>query len=123
MVPIEINSFSSGLMLGVTLYRNQVGTLNKVIAQVAYALIAVIAATETVAACAFCALSLVVYPLSSTPFDHCAEWAGSSAFSIGWSMTDFILNLFVARLVADEKSARAILHSRNLMAIPPGAII
>src|SRR4029077_19871666 len=98
MVPIEINSFSSSLMFGIRLYRNRGGIANRLIAQMGYALTAVIATIETVVACAFCALSLLVYPLSSMPFDHCAEWVSSSAFSIGWSMTDFILNLFIQPL-------------------------
>ena len=120
---IEMNSFSSSLMLGTTLYRNQPGVTNKLIAQAGYALTAVVSAVETVTALAFSALSLVAYPFSSTPFEHSTKWLGSSAFSLGWSVADFILNLFVLELVADEKSARKILQSGNLMRIPHGAVL
>lgn len=120
---IKMNSFSSSLMLGITTYRNQPGVSNKLIAQAGYALTAVVSAVETVAALTFSALSLVVYPFSSTPFEHSTKWLGSSAFSIGWSVVDFILNPFVFLLVADEKSARQILQSGNLMIIPRGAVL
>ncbi len=122
-MPIEINSFSSSLMFGTTLYRNQSGFSNKLIAQAGYALTAIVSAVETVAALAFSALSLTAYPFSSTPFECSTKWLGSSAFSLGWSVTDFILNLFVLKLVADERSARQILQSGNLMKIPQGAVI
>jgi hypothetical protein len=119
---VSLNSFSSSLMLGATLYRNRPGFSNKLIAQVGYALIAVVSAIETAAALAFSALSLVVYPFSSTPFDHSAKWLDSSVFSLGWSAVDFALNLFVSPLIADEKSVRQILVSGDLMWIPPGAV-
>lgn len=122
-MPIEINSFSSSLMLGTTLYRNQQGVSNKLIAQVGYALTAVVSVVEIVAAFIFSALSLVVYPFSSTPFMHSVKWFDSSGFAFGWSVIDFILNPFVRGLVADERSARLILESGNLMIVPPGAVL
>lgn len=120
---IELNSFSSSLMLGTTLYRNQPGVTNKVIAQAGYALTAVVASVETVAALVFTALSLAASPFSSTPFLLSMKWLSSSYFSLGWSAIDFFLNLFVLKLVADEKSARQILQSGNLTVIPHGAIV
>jgi hypothetical protein len=120
---IEINSLSSSLMLGTTLYRNQIGISNKLIAQVGYALIALVSAIETVVALAFSVLSLVAYPFSSRPFEHSTKWLGSSAFSLAWSATDFILNLFIFKLVADEKSARQMAPGGNFMIIPPNAIL
>jgi hypothetical protein len=120
---VKMDSFSSRLMLDTTLYRNQPGIANKVIAQAGYALTALVSAAETAAALAFSALSLIAYPFSSKPFEYSTKWLGSSGFSLGWSATNFFLNLFVARLVADEKSARQILRSGDLMMIPPGALI
>jgi len=120
---IEMNSFSSSLMLGTTLYRNQPGVSNKLMAQAGYALIAVVSTVEAAVALAFSALSLIVYPVSSTPFEHSIKWLYSSVFSLGWSVTDFVLNLCAFKLVADEKSARKILQSGNLMMIPPGAVL
>lgn len=120
---IEINSLSSGFMLGLTLYRNQTGSAKKLIAQVGYTLTAVVAAIETLAALVFSALSLALYPFSSTPTQYTTQWLGSSAFSVGWSITDFCLNLFTHTLVADERSAREILDSGDLMSIPPNAWI
>lgn len=122
-LPIEMNSLSSSLMLGTTLYRNQTGITNKFGAQFGYFLIGVIAAVESVAALVFTALSLLVYPFSSAPFARSTIWLGSCAFSLGWSVTDFIFNLFADKLVADEKSARKILESGNMKLIPHGALI
>lgn len=120
---VTINSFSSGLMLGNTLYRNQMGLSNKLLGQTGYALIAVVAVIETIVASCFSLLSLAAYPFSSTPFMLSTTWLGSSAFSFGWSITDFALNLFSGILVADEQSARQILSSGNLTFIPPTALI
>jgi hypothetical protein len=118
---IEMNSFSSGLIYGTTLYRNQPGVSYKLIAQAGYALTAVVSAVETFVALAFSALSLIVYPISSTPFEHSTKWLGSSAFSLGWSVGDFVINLFMLKLVADEKSVRKMLQNGNLMMMPHGA--
>lgn len=120
---LELNSISSGLMLGTTLYRNQPGIFNKLIAQAGYSLTALVSVVETVAAFAFTALSLLAYPFSSTPFEYTTKWLGSSAFSLGWSIADFFLNFFVFKLVADEKSARKILESGDLLMIPRGAVL
>ncbi len=119
----EINSFSSSLILGITLYRNQQGVTNKLIAQAGYALTAIVSAVETVAALAFLTLSLVAYPFSSTPFKHSTKWLASSAFSLEWSVADFVLNLFVSKLVADERSARKIHQSGNFMMLPRDAVL
>jgi hypothetical protein len=120
---IEMNSFSSSLMLGTTLYRNQPGISNKLIAQAGYALIVTISGVETTAALAFSALSLVAYPFSSTPFEHSTKWLDSSLFSFVWSIADFGLNPFVLKLVADEKSARYMVQNGDLMMIPHDAIL
>jgi hypothetical protein len=119
----SMNSLSSSLILGVTLYRNQPGVSNKCLAQVGYASTAAVATVESVAALTFCAGSLALYPVSSAPLQQSASWLSSSSFSIIWSATDFLLNPFVVRLVADEPSARQIANSGNLMRIPRGAII
>ncbi|MCP5506783.1 MAG: hypothetical protein H7A37_00560 [Chlamydiales bacterium] len=119
----QMNSLTSGLMLGVTLYRNQPGIGNKCVAQVGYALTTTVAAAESAAALTFSAASLALYPLSSAPLDNSVNWLSSSSFSIVWSATDFLLNPFVIKLVADEPSARQIASSGNLMRIPRGAII
>lgn len=123
MLPIELNSLSSSLMLGITLFRNQPGSANKFIAQVGYALTAVVAAIETLAALVFFALSLPICLLSITPLNISAKWLNSSIFSLGWSITDFFLNLVVLKMIADEKSARVVLQSGDLMSVPAGAIV
>lgn len=120
---IEVNSFSSALTLGTTLYRNRPGVTNLLVAQVVYPLIAAVALAEAVAALVFSTLSLLVYPISSFPFRLSVTYLDSSAFCLGWSITDFFLNPFLGRLIADEKSARQILQSGNLLAIPRGAIV
>lgn len=120
---IELNSFSSALMLGVTLYRNKPEVDNKFIAQGAYAVIAVIAAVETAAALAFTALSLTVNLISYASFTFSVKWLSSSSFALGWSLTVFLMNPLSHTLVADEKSARQILHTGNVWQIPPGAIV
>jgi hypothetical protein len=119
----RMNSLSSSLVLGVTLYRNQPGVSNKCLAQVGYASTTAVAAVESIAALAFCAGSLALYPVSSAPLENSVNWLSSSSFSIVWSATDFLLNPFVLKLVADASSARQIANSGNLMRIPRGAII
>ena len=121
---VDLNSLSSSLILGTTLYRNKGGISNKIIGQAGYALCAAVAVIETITALAFSILSLLIYPLFSTaPWEHSTKWLSSSAFTLVWSLADFLLNLFVVRLVADENSARQILASGNIMIIPPGAIV
>ncbi len=122
-ISIQANSFSSSLILGTTIYRNEPGICNKIIAQVSYALIIPVALVESVAALAFSALSLLALPFSATPLRNSFECFKSSTFSLGWAFVDFFLNPFMATLVADEKSARRILESRNFMVIPRGAIV
>lgn len=121
-IPIEIKSLSSGLMFGIALYRNQPGISNKIIGQAGYALTAVVSIVEAVAALAFTALSAVVYPISSTFFKHSTTWLDSSAFCIGWSITNFFLSPIIVTLIADEKSARKNLERKNLLMVPKGAI-
>jgi hypothetical protein len=120
--PVSFNSFSSSLIFGTTVYRNQYGIFNKFIAQAGYALTAVVAAIETLAALAFSALTLIVYPFSSTPFERSITWLGSCVFSFGWSIIDFILNPFLIKLVADEESARLMLDQGDLLDTPDGAV-
>ena len=118
-----MDSLSSGLILGTTLYRNSPGILNKCIAQVGYALIAVVSSIETVAALIFSAFCLLLHPVFPTPFDHCTKWLSSSGFSFAWSVANFALNLFTEVLVADERSARIMLKNRDPITIPEGAIL
>lgn len=122
-ISIQANSFSSSFILGTTIYRNEIGICNKIIAQVSYALIIPVALVESVAALAFSALSLLALPFSTTPLRNSFECFNSSAFSLCWAFVDFFLNPFMATLVADEKSARRILESRNFMVLPHGAIV
>lgn len=116
-----MNSLSSGLIYGVTLYRNQPGFMNKISAQAGYALIALSAVVESAVALSFVALSLFILPFASAPFRAATEWLGSSVFSLGWAVTDFFLNPFVFVLVADERSARRILNTGDLTVLPPDA--
>lgn len=117
----ELNSLSSSLMLGITLYRNKKAS-NAILGQAGYALTVIVAAVETLAASAFLALSLVLSRFSPNLWDPATKWLGSSSFSLGWSLVNFSFNLFVPRLVADEKSARTILASGNFMMRPEGAV-
>lgn len=119
-----MHSLSSSLMLGTTLHRNEEGVSNKLRAQVGYALIAVVAAVETVVALAFSALTLAMLPCSSgKPLMYSVVWLSSSVFSLGWSLINFCLNPFAHTLVADEKTAWRILQSGDLMRFPAGALI
>jgi len=110
-------------MTGVTLHRNQPNFLPKVQAQVGYALIAVVAAVETAVSLLFTGLSFSLSLGQSAFYRDTSRWLSSSAFSLGWSVADFFLNLQVYVLVADEASARAILRSGNLMWLPPDALL
>ena len=118
-----MNSLSSGLMLGVTLYRNQPGVRNKYLAQVGYATTVAIARVESVAALTFCVGSLALYPVSAAPLEKSISWLKSSSFCVVWSATDFLLNPFIVKLVADESSARKVAKSGDIMKIPKGAIV
>ncbi len=120
-----MNSLSSSLMTGVTLYRNQAGFGNKVGAQAGYALVAAVAVVETVAALvsSVAALVLSLAMFSSTPIAHTFKWVNSSAFCVGWSIGDFFLNPFVLVLAGDEKSARSIVESGDLMRLPHDALV
>lgn len=113
-----MDSLSSSLMLGATLYRNQPGRIHKAVAEVGYAFVAVVAAVETVAALTFSAIGLVAHPFSPTLFNHSVTWLNSSVFSLGWSITDLFLNLVLDPLVADEKSARYFLNNGTLQRCP-----
>jgi hypothetical protein len=124
---VEMNSFSSSLIFGTTLFRNQRGIANKVIAQAGYALIAVVAAVESVAALVFTVLSLIFsqcscryFPIS---YKRATTWLGSSALSLGWSLVDFCLNPCLKNLVADERSIRSMIRSRDIFTLPPGAFL
>ncbi|CUI17432.1 Conserved hypothetical protein [Candidatus Protochlamydia naegleriophila] len=119
----SLNSLSSALVLGVTLCRNKPGISNKCLAQVGYALAATTATIESIAAIIFCVGSLALYPVSAVPLKHSVNWLDSSSFSVVWAVTDFLLNPFVLKLVANESSARQIVSSGNLMKIPRNAII
>jgi hypothetical protein len=111
---IEINSLSAFLMLKLTLYRNQASYCNKILAQIGYALITLIAICE----------SIVSFVLNMVTLGGCCEWYSSSIFCIIWSITDFCMNPFVNVLVADEISARQIAASdRGVMYFPDTAII
>jgi hypothetical protein len=119
---LKLKSYSSSLMHGTTLYRNQSGVINKIFAQAGYALISLAAAIETIAATIFCFISLVCFPFSSKPLEYGKKWIKSSAFSIGWSLIDFFLNPFAVKLVSEEKMARRVLKSGNIFQIPRSAM-
>lgn len=123
IMSIEVNSLSSNLILHTTLYRNQQGCCNKLIAQVWYGLIPIAAAVEILFAATITALSSVLYPCSAKPFAFAVKWLNSSAFSFVWSMVDFIMNPAATVLVADEKSARLIKKNGNFWVYPPGSVI
>ncbi len=120
-----MNSLSSSLIFGVTLFRNQPGIANnKILGAVGYALVATIAAIESIAAVIFGVISLPLIVLGKTePLSQSVKWLSSSTFCLGWSIVDFFLNFFTVVLVADERSAREILESGNLMMIPQNAAL
>lgn len=120
---VDINSFSAGLMLGTTLYRNQAGLYNKVGAQIGYGLITVIALVESAVALPFVALSLVLLPLSFGFISHSFSWLTSSLFCVVWSAVDFIFNPFCDSLIADEQSVRLVFAMNNPFVLPPNALV
>lgn len=110
-------------MYHTSLYRNDRGIGNKIIAQIAYGLTAVVAMVESIAALIFLAFSAVAYLFSPELLANATKWIGSSTFSIIWAVADFILNPFVSPLVADEQSARSLFKSGRLFQIPASAVI
>jgi hypothetical protein len=116
-------SLSSSLMTEVTLYRNVPSVFNKIQAQLGYALVFLSSVVESAVAIVFSIISLLALPVSREPTKRCLNWLSSSAFTIGWSFVDFFLNPFMAVVVADEKSARQIVRSGNLLMYPREAIL
>lgn len=103
-------SLSSALLYGTTLFRNQEGTAEKCIAEVAYVVIEVVSVVEAVAAGFFTALSLVIYPFSEKAYVFCAKWLDSSAFSMGWALGCVFMNPFSDFMVLSEELPRRMLH-------------
>lgn len=119
---VECSSISSVDMYFTTLSRNEPGILNKITAQVKYALIAMLAVAETITALVSSILFLLSYPHSSN-LGHSIRYLSSSAFAIGWSIGDFCRNLYLllfdtnAKMTADEQEARLFIKNTtsNLM--------
>lgn len=111
------------MMLGVTLYRNQPGIDKTLLGGVGYALTAATAVVESATALVFSAASFAISPITQAPLKKSIKWLDSSSFCAVWATVDFMINPLVPRLVADEKSARWIASTGNLMSIPPGAVL
>lgn len=106
-----IPSLSSGLMSGVTVWRNfQNNKEIKTKAEVGYVLIAAIALVESAVAACFCFASCLLLPFSSKPLKHSYEWLKSSAFCVAWSFASIILNPFVDKLIDNEVDGRSNNH-------------
>jgi hypothetical protein len=120
---LHFGCLSSSLMFGITLFRNQPGIANKILAQPGYALTAIVATIETITALIFFGLSGLVYPLTSHPFTSSRAWVESSGFTVVWASIDAALNLFMRTLIADELSAHFVAASGNLMRVPRGAYV
>lgn len=116
------NSLSSSLMMGVNLYRNNPGVLNKALAQIAYPFVTTAALVETVARAFFTILSSFTLPFTNIYFISSAEQLKSSLFTIIWSVADFLINPFCHTVVADENSAKLIAQTGNLFILPTEAI-
>ncbi len=108
---MSYDSLSSSLMTGTAAYRNAPEVRNKVIAEVGYAAIALIAAIETLAAAIFTAGLLIIYPFAPQPFEHTLKWLDSSAFCTGWAVVNLALNPVLLYLAEDESRARALAKS------------
>ena len=121
---VTFNSLSSSLIFGVSLIRNQQPSIaNKCAGQFGYALTALVALVEYAVSSVFTALTVLIYPISSTPFEFAIRWLGSSQFVLIWSLFDFIFNPFADNLIADELSARSTATSRQLFTLPHAAYI
>lgn len=117
------NSLASSLMMGVVLYHNKPGLINKVEAEFGFILIFAVACIETVAATVLVNLCLLMAPCARSPLRNCSKWLSSSAFTMLWSLADIFLNVITIRMIADERSARRIAFSGRLMTIPSGALV
>jgi len=105
---IQFLSLSSALMCGITVYRNQPGTVNKLLAEGAYALTTCAAAIETVVAGIFCVGAYLLTPLDPGLHDHAIAHLSSSGFCVVWSIANLYFNLVVksGALMADEQHVR-----------------
>ncbi|NGX58467.1 MAG: hypothetical protein K940chlam3_01374 [Chlamydiae bacterium] len=118
------DSFSSALMMGVTVYRNDTIS-GRFCAVIAYPCITVIALVESAVAAVFVCLSLSLYVFSEESFQQSLSWFKSSSFTIIWSIADTVLSLnpFIIRLAADEVSAKEIYLNGRIFEIPRGALV
>lgn len=120
---MTVQSLASNLMYSNTKMRNEGDEeVLRAISQVGYALILVIALVESAVALPFTLLSLITLPFTRAIFYESVSWLKSSSFTILWSVVDLVLNPFMDRLVADERSARIIYFSGNLFVVPQGAV-
>lgn len=113
----RLHSFSSALMFGVTLDRNQYGIRPKFTAQLGYSLITMIAAVEAAVSAVLLSLSFLFCPCNLDYTFSSVDWFYSSSFVVLWSFSFLFLNPFVDVLVPDEQSARDIFSSINLSRI------
>lgn len=89
---------SSNLNYYLTLYRNQDGYANKVVAQFGYGLITLIAAVESVAAGIFFVLTLPLIMFSHVPSVRALSWCAESAVACSIAIQNFVKNFFAERL-------------------------
>jgi len=126
-----MSSLSSHAMSTITVFRNpnnrrEDGTyptqgnpnpLNVVLAEPAYLCMIPFAIVET-------AISLIakiftfLLPIGQNHQKAMSRWVISSAFSIGWSICDAIINIFCRIMVVNEESARGLAQSDNIWAMP-----
>jgi len=118
----SLNSLSSSLLFGVTLYRNNSGICGRIAAQIGYFFTGLVAVIESVSATILMGFSLVFYPISSTPFERTVNWLSSCSFCIVWSTMDFIISPFVHVLIADENSAQKVATTFQLFSLPRNAV-
>lgn len=103
----SLSTKSSAMMCDLTLYRNKIGFSHKLLAQVGYPIIALIALVETVF---LAATSILLFCQSTSPAPM--KKLKSSVFVIGWSMVAFCLNPFFLKLVPDEPNALFMFNRR-----------
>ena len=118
------HSFSSALMMGVTLYRNDT-IVGRFSAEIVYLCTVKIALIETAVAAVFTCFTIPLAIVTTKPFSRSVTWLSSSLFTVIWSLAYVILNLgpFVYKLVADERSARSNFLNFKLLNIPDRALI
>jgi hypothetical protein len=92
--------------------------LRVAMAEVGYLLTIPFSIVETIFS-AIAKLFSMCLPIGERGHQSMTNWVKSSAFCVGWSSCDALMNLCFKDLIVKEKTARASLAAGNILEVPP----